>query len=396
MLVSTTRMTILHLISRYRWTGSAEPAVNLCAFQAKAGTDARLCCIPGGSLEREARERDLVMLDACDLSRNYKPWDILASARRLAQSVEAQRIDLLHAHNSHDHWLAALAMEFFAARKTSLVRTHHETRRIRVGRVWRRIFNRHTAMNVVPSLSARDFFVGSGAMLPENVRTLHGGLDFSRFAASVPARDVRGAWGLPKEAQLLAHLSHIGPDRGQNEMLEAFAALAGEFPRACLVFLGQGNKTTVGGLKKQVARYPFAERVVFSKDFAGRDVPWPDQVAAMDRVVVLAVGSEGSSRGAMEAMALARPVIAARVGVLPELIEEGKTGWLVDPGQPLSIAGALRESLGHPEAAARMGSTASAAIRTRFRCERQAEETLALYREVLANSDRSSRAAGSR
>src|SRR4030095_3067391 len=133
MLVSTTRMTILHLISRYRWTGSAEPAVSLCAFQAKAGADVRLCCIPGGSLEREPQGRGVRFLTAAKLGRNYTPWGILATARSLARCVSREGIDILHAHTQHDHWLAALAQLFFSERKVPLIRTHHETRKIRVG-----------------------------------------------------------------------------------------------------------------------------------------------------------------------------------------------------------------------------------------------------------------------
>ena len=396
MLVSTTRMTILHLISRYRWTGSAEPATTLCAFQAKAGADARLCCIRGGSLEREAQARDVRFLHAANLGRNYTPWGILAAARSLARCVARERVDLLHAHTQHDHWLAALAQAFFAEKKVALIRTLHETRMVRVGRVWRRIFNHYTAMNIAPSRSATDFFTGSGAILPERVRTIHGGLDFSRFRVSVPAPNVREAWGVPKDALLIAQLSHIGPDRRQREMLEAFALLAEEHPRAWLVFLGQGNKSTVSELRERVRSFPFAARVVFSKDHSGKGISWPDQVAATDRVAVLAVGSEGSSRGAMEAMALARPVIGARLGVLPELIEDGKTGWLVDQDDPLSIAGALRTSLASAETAARVGGAAAALIRARFRYERQAEETLALYREVLGQLPRPAQQAGSR
>ena len=237
-------------------------------------------------------------------------------------------------------------------------------------------------MNVVPSRATREYFVGSGAMLPAKVRTLYGGLDFARFQASVPLPNLRAAWGLPPDALLIAQLSHIGPDRRQAEMLEAFSLLVDEHPKAWLVFLGQGNKATVAQLRERVEALPFAERVIFSKDFT--QPAWPDQVAAMDRIVILAVGSEGSSRGAMEAMALGRPVIGGRVGVLPELIEEGKTGWLADADSPLSIAGAIRTSLTSASVAARVGAAAASLIRTRFRCERLAEETLALYREMLA------------
>jgi L-malate glycosyltransferase len=383
-LVSTARMKVLHLVSRYRWTGCAEPAVNLCRFLAKEGADARLCCVPGGSLELRARELGAQIVPAARLGRDYTPWGILRAARSLARHVARERIDLIHAHTSHDHWLAALSATVSSACRVPLIRTHHETRRIRTGRVWRRIFNRHTAMNVTVSEASRRFFVQSGAIRPERVRTIHGGLDFSRFRTSTPPAAVRSAWGIPPKATLIAHLSHIGPDRRQDRMLEAFGIVAEEFSSAWLVFLGQGNRSTVRQLREKVGEHSFASRVLFSRDFSGAGIAWLDQVAAVDQVAVLAVGSEGSSRGVMEAMGLAKPVAGARTGVIPELIDDGETGWLVDPDQPLSIAGALREMIRDPALSRRTGSAAAAVIKTRFRCERQAREMMSLYQEILA------------
>jgi glycosyltransferase involved in cell wall biosynthesis len=385
-LVSTARMKVLHLVSRFRWTGCAEPAVNLCRHLRMAGADSRLCCVPGGSLESRARELGAEMAFAAPLGRDYAPWGILGAARSLARYVETEGIDLLHAHTSHDHWLAALSGSLFSQRPPPLVRTHHETRRIRAGKVWRRIFNRHTAMNVTVSAASRDYFEGRGAIRPGKLRLIHGGLDLARLAPSRPAPDVRGTWGVPAQAWLVAHLSHIGPDRRQDEMLEAFSLVAEEFPKAWLVFLGEGNKSTVRLLRSKVQARSFRDRVVLGRDFTAKNIPWPDQIAAVDQVAVLAVGSEGSSRGVMEAMALGKPVAGARVGVLPELMEEGKTGWLVEAGDPVSLAGALRDGMGNPQRCARMGAAAATTIRTRFRCERQARETLELYREILGSS----------
>jgi glycosyltransferase involved in cell wall biosynthesis len=376
-------MKVLHLVSRFRWTGCAEPAVNLCRHLNHAGVESRLCCVPGGSLESRARDLGAVLAFAAPLGRDYTPWGIVGAARSLSRYVQTEGIDLLHAHTSHDHWLAALSGAYFSRRPPPLVRTHHETRRIRAGRVWRRIFNRHTAMNVTVSAASREYFLGRGAIRPERIRLIYGGLDFSRLAPSRPLPDVRGMWGVPRDAWLIAHLSHIGPDRRQEEMLEAFSLVAEEYPRAWLVFLGEGNKPTVRLLRAKVQSRSFRDRVVLGRDFADRNVPWPDQVSAVDQVAVLAVGSEGTSRGVMEAMALGKPVAGAHVGVLPELIEEGKTGWLVDPDHAPSLAGALRDGMGEPGRASRMGAAAAAAIRSRFRCERQAREMLELYQEIL-------------
>jgi glycosyltransferase involved in cell wall biosynthesis len=376
-------MIVLHLVSRFRWTGCAEPAVNLCRHLQKAGADSRLCCVPGGSLEERARELGTRLASAAPLGRDYTPWGILGAARSLARYVDAEGIDLVHAHTSHDHWLAALSLLLFARRKTPLVRTHHETRRIRAGKVWRRIFNRDTAMNITVSEDSRDYFQKSGAIRPDRIRVIYGGLDFGRFAVSRPAAEIRSVWGIPAGAFLVAHLSHIGPDRRQDRMLEAFSLVSEEFPDARLIFLGEGNKSTVSQLRERVRATSFRERVVLGRDFTDRSLPWLDQVASVDQVAVLAVGSEGSSRGVMEAMALGKPVAGARVGVIPELVADGKTGWLVDPGHPPSLASALRAAMRDPASAGRLGSAGAALIRTRFRCERQAREMLDLYREIV-------------
>lgn len=394
MLVSTTPMKVLHLISRYRWTGCAEPAVNLCRFLAEEGADSRLCCVPGGSLDRRARELGARVVDAARLGRDYTPWGILSSARALSRYVRREGIEILHAHTSHDHWLAALAMRLAADAAVPIVRTHHETRKVRTGILWRRIFNGSTAANIAVSTASREFFVNRGAIQPDRIRTIHGGLDFSLLRTSTPPSAVRAAWRLPHDAKVIAHLSHIGPDRRQETTLEAFPLVSDEFPKAHLVFLGQGNRSTVRRLRRLVATRPFAERVRFSRDYTQRSIPWPDQVAAADVVVVLAVGSEGSSRGVMEAMALARPVVGGRVGVIPELIEDGKSGWIADPSDPVRIAGALRDALGDPEGAARRGTAGSGVVRARFRCERQAREVVDLYREILGLGTRARPAAG--
>src|SRR5258706_278738 len=162
-------MKVLHLVSRYRWTGCAEPAVNLYRHLSRAGADARLCCIPGGSLESRARELGAALAPAAPLGRDYTPWGILRAARSLARYAGSEGIEILHAHTSHDHWLAALSGTLFPPGRPTLVRTHHETRKIRTGRVWRRIFNRHTAMNVTVSGVSRDYFAGRGAILPERL-----------------------------------------------------------------------------------------------------------------------------------------------------------------------------------------------------------------------------------
>ena len=95
---------------------------------------------------------------------------------------------------------------------------------------------------------------------------------------------------------------------------------------------------------------------------------------------------EGFGLPAAEALACGTPVIATSAGALPEIVEEGVSGVLVPPGQVAPLAKAIATLLGQPERCVEMGESGARRIRERFSWRRTAEETLALYEEVLSLS----------
>jgi len=85
----------------------------------------------------------------------------------------------------------------------------------------------------------------------------------------------------------------------------------------------------------------------------------------------------------LEAMACATPVVASRVGGIPEVVADGETGWLVPPGDPAALAGALRDVLAEPERAARFGDAGRRRVEAHFSWDRIAEQTMALYQDAI-------------
>jgi glycogen synthase len=85
-----------------------------------------------------------------------------------------------------------------------------------------------------------------------------------------------------------------------------------------------------------------------------------------------------------EAMACETPVIATRVGGIPEVVVDDETGWLVPPGDPAALAAAVRRLLADSERAARFGQAGRLRVETQFSWERIAERTLGVYREAIA------------
>jgi starch synthase len=87
----------------------------------------------------------------------------------------------------------------------------------------------------------------------------------------------------------------------------------------------------------------------------------------------------------LEAMACGTPVVASRVGGIPEVVVDGETGFLVPPGDPRALAAAVREVLADPERAARLGHAGRRRVVDKFSWERIAERTLDVYRDAVAD-----------
>jgi len=119
--------------------------------------------------------------------------------------------------------------------------------------------------------------------------------------------------------------------------------------------------------------------------FAGyRDADLPAVLGALDVFVLLGAGSDESCRAALEAMAAGRPVLAARVGALPDVVVHGETGLLLDAPTPAAVAGRLAELLSRPGEARAMGEAGRRRAADLFASERHAEEMEAVYVDTLA------------
>jgi starch synthase len=85
----------------------------------------------------------------------------------------------------------------------------------------------------------------------------------------------------------------------------------------------------------------------------------------------------------LEAMACGTPVVASRVGGIPEVVVDGETGWLVEPGDATALGQALREALADPERARRMGEAGRRRVEAHFSWDRIADRTMIVYGEAI-------------
>ncbi len=167
------------------------------------------------------------------------------------------------------------------------------------------------------------------------------------------------------------------PVKRLDVFLRAAAEIAGREPRARFVLVGGGG--LLDGLRRMAADLGLADRVLFAGS-RRRVEPWVRGFT----VGTLASDLEGLPNAILEYMALGVPVVATRVGGVPELVEEGRTGLLVAPGAPGALAEAVLSLLGNPERARAMGEAGRRVARERFTVEAFVAGHVGAWRDALA------------
>src|SRR5579875_2746112 len=212
--------------------------------------------------------------------------------------------------------------------------------------------------------------------------TIHDGIDCDAFRGGGGAA-VRREFGIPPEAPVAGIVGHIQDWKGQHLVVEAVARARRRFPELrCLV---------VGGVHRRGVEYAarLRERIA-AADLAGHVIltgPRQDVAAcldAMDVVLHASVVPEPFGRVLIEAMALARPVIAPREGGPLVIVVDGETGLLVPPRDAAAMADALEALVADPTRRAAMGRAGRARAHAVFDIRRHVEAMEALFDEVLA------------
>jgi glycosyltransferase involved in cell wall biosynthesis len=176
-------------------------------------------------------------------------------------------------------------------------------------------------------------------------------------------------------------VSVLRAQKALQVLIHAAARLAPEFPGLKVVIAGRGEEEE--RLRALVRELALEETVLL----VGQQNDVPDLLAALD-VAVCCSDFEGSPLSVMEYMAAGLPVVATRVGGVPELIEEGVHGLLIDPGDPDALARAVASLLRNPALRAEMGARARERQRREFDIDATVRRLETVYEELFRTSRR--------
>jgi glycosyltransferase involved in cell wall biosynthesis len=208
------------------------------------------------------------------------------------------------------------------------------------------------------------------------------GVDTQRFrpADTHERRALRERLGLPIAGELIVYAGRLLRGKGLDNLLEAFAAVRPEFPTAGVVFVGSGDGQSLSieaELRAQAAGFHGA--VIFT----GRVDDVASHLRAAD-IAVLPSVFEALGLGVVEAAACGVPAIGSRTGGIVDVIVDGETGLLSEPGGAASLAAALRLLLADPALRARLGARARERALARFDVRDSVDRYRCLFGELVA------------
>ena len=364
-------MFSLHIDTARTWRGGQNQVLITVNGLRAMGQRAALVAHPSGELRRRASE-------GLELIPLVPRMEVdLTAAWRLARVVKRLRPDVIHAHDPHGLAMAALALSLGAGATSGLPEPPLvASRRVDFhlkGNSFSRWKHRQVDCFIAASEAIRRMLVADG-IPAERTTTVHEGIDL-RHVQTAPPVNVHEAFWLPHGAPVIGNVAALVPHKGQRHLIEAAHLVVREMPDARFVILGEGELRDA--LERQVREYHLEKHVLlpgFRTDVLGC-------IKSFDLFAMSSV-TEGLGTSLLDAMACGRPIVATRAGGIPEIVEDGVQGLLVEPRDHRAMARAIVALLRDEPERRRMGEAGLARVRARFTVERMVEQTAAVYARV--------------
>lgn len=370
-------MTSLHIDTARTWRGGQNQALLTVLGLRAIGHRTVLVAHPAGELRRRAREGpDLIPLAPRSELDLHAAW-------RLTRVIKDVQPEIIQAHDPHGVAMASLALAYQGnGLKPQLVASRRVDFHLKTNAFSRWKYRQVRAF-ICASDAIRHMLIDQG-IEPERAITVHEGIDLAHVDAA-PAANAHEQFWLPHGAPLVGNIGALVPHKGQRYLIDAAALVVREVPDARFLILGEGELKPA--LEKQIADLALTKHVLL----AGFRPDVLSLLKGFDIFVMPSV-TEGLGTSLLDAMACAKPIVASRVGGIPEVVRHGETGLLVPPKDARDLAAAIIRLLLDPALRTRFAQAGLARVREKFSVERMVNETLAVYAHLAGNS----RAAGTR
>lgn len=383
-------MKVCHFITRMIVGGAQENTFLSARGLVEAGHECLLLSGPSegreGSLLQRMKNPGFAVMESPLFVREISPWTDLRAIHWLADFLKKERFDVIHTHSSKAgivgriagrmagvplvvhtiHGLAFGPYDSFLKNQLYIRAERFAAKRCD------RIYSVAQAM-IDQCLAAK---IGR----PEQFKVVYSGMELERFLDAQPDAALRSELGIPgKNCRVVGAVARLFPRKGYED----FFPVAAQVARACpdVRFLIMGDGPSRAAYEKMTEELGIRDRVIFA------GLVSPDRIAeyiALTDVVAHFSLKEGLPRVAVQALAEAKPVVAYPLDGTPEVVLDGRSGFLVQPGNHEAAAQALIRILEQPDERRKLGEYGRNLVRDKFPWRRMSDTLIADYEACLA------------
>lgn len=385
MAVATRRLHVLTLVDRVGVHGGAEALAWQVAMNLDQSRFNSVFCAsrmqPSRQREQRVTELDEAGVRFLALERrssfDQRPW------LRLISYIRQQQVDVLHTHKIGSNTWGALLSPFapvpvFVAHEHSWSFEGQPLRRV----LDRQLIARRADALIAVSEADRRRMHRVERIPMEKLRFVPNGIP--ALDPPDPGVDLRTDFAVAPGCPVIGAVATLRPVKALDVLIRAAVPLKARFPGLKVLIAGASVEGDVRDPEREKLAALARELGVGDEIvFLGRRSDVSNVLAALD-VAILSSDFEGSPLSVLEYMAAGKPVVATRVGGVPDVVEDGVTGFLVDPQDPNGLASAVAQLLDDPSRAAAMGRAGRERCRRKFSIENTTRQIEGLYEELYS------------
>lgn len=326
---------IIHICAESSWRGGEQQLAYLIEELNDLDVQNVVICKSGSAFERYCLFNSIVFhslpfINSVDLYTSVK----------IKQICQMENASVMHLHSSKAHNMAFFAYLF--GNRTPLVVSRKVMFPVKKNWFTKWKYKTSVVKKIICVSDAIRDSLNQQLGLDQKLVTVHDGIDISRFDIEGNGQEVRQRYGIPHDAFLTINISSLSSEKNVLTFIKAAEIIIRENPSSHFMCVGDGAERTM------LEHYVMEQNLQKQIHFSGFIANIPEVLTAAD-ALVLSSSLEGLGTSIIDAFASKVPVVASRVGGIPELVIDGETGILAQPGNAQSFADGLSRIMKNPE-----------------------------------------------
>ncbi len=363
---------ILHSESATGWGGQEIRIFQESQLLLERGHRVSLVCQPTSYLYKKSLAISSPNFNCYPLlmKSTANPFSIVSIFKILKKT----KADIIHTHSSIDSWLVGSVAKL---NQIPVIRSRHISIPIKNMFPNNWLYSRIPKKIITSGEAISEVVKSVPGVNPGNVKSVSAGVDFRRFDFKINGIKIREELGVNPGEPLIGKIGVIRGWKGYNYLLEAAPIILKKFPDARFVFVGNGP-----GFEqtKSIAKSLGLEQKL---TFLGHRDDIPEIMAGLDIQVLASFAGEGTPQVIPQAFAMKTPLVATRVGSVPEMLGQGKRGILVEPKNSVDLANGIINLIENPGIRNELAEKGYEFCRNELGVDRMIDETITIYEEAL-------------